>query len=351
MINLLALLISVGLASPVTSGDGGPKRVRAPVRVVTTLGVYADITRAIGGSDVEVRSIAAPNEDSHFVRPKPSFALSIRRADLFVTTGLDLELWVPTLLDRAGNGKVAEGARGYVTAHTGIRLLDIPVSADRSRGDVHIFGSPHFTTDPLRALRVARNITVGLKRVAPDRREVWDRGLADFTSRIREKLFGEDLVGLLGGEELENLALAGSLISFLQDNDFEGAPLISRLGGWLKAAEGFRGKRMICYHKNWVYFEDRFGVTCAAYVERKPGIPPTPGHVADLIRRQETEGLKVLLAASYFDSNKVEAVTRKGGGQGVIVPLSPGVRPEAPDYFSLVDLWVESLAAAFRASG
>ncbi len=350
MINALLLLVTVGLASPGTSGEVGPGRVRAPVRVVTTLGVYADITRAIGGSEVEVRSIAAPNEDAHFVRPKPSFALSIRRADLFITTGLDLELWVPTLLDRAGNGGVSEGGNGYVTAHTGVRLLDIPVSADRSAGDVHIFGNPHITSDPLRALQVARNITVGLGRVAPDRSEIWDRGLADFTRRIHERMFGADLVELLGGSELENLALAGNLISFLQNNEFEGAPLISRLGGWLEVAEGFRGRRMICYHKNWVYFEERFRVTCADYVEAKPGIPPTPGHVAKLIRRMETEGLHVLFAASYFDPKKVESVTRRGGARAVIVPLSPGVHADAFDYFSLVDLWVESLAAAFAAS-
>ena len=351
MTKALFLLVTVGMASPVPSGDGGPERVRAPVRVVTTLGVYADITRTLGGSDVDVSSIAAPNEDAHFVRPKPSFALSIRRADLFITTGLDLELWVPILLDRAGNRDVAEGGNGYVTAYTGIRLLDIPVSADRSAGDVHIFGNPHVTSDPLRALQVARNITVGLKRVAPDRSEIWDRGLADFTRRIYERLFGADLVELLGGKELANLALAGSLISFLQDNEFEGASLISRLGGWLKTAEGFRGERMICYHKNWVYFEERFGVTCADYVEAKPGIPPTPGHVAHLIRRMETEGLNVVFAASYFDPKKVESVTRRGGAQGVIVPLSPGAHPDAFDYFSLVDLWVESLAAAFATSG
>ena len=136
-----------------------------PVRVVATLPVYADLAEKIGGAEVDVSAIASPNEDAHFVRPKPSFALSIRRADLFITTGLDLELWAPVVLDRAGNADVSEGGRGYVTAYTGIELLDIPVSADRSGGDVHIFGNPHVTTDPLRALQVARNITVGLGRV------------------------------------------------------------------------------------------------------------------------------------------------------------------------------------------
>ncbi len=326
-----------------------PPPAVAQVRVVTTLPVYADIARQIGGSEVEVSAIANPNEDAHFVRPKPSFALDIRRADLFVTTGLDLELWVPTLLDRAGNSRVIEGGRGYVTAYTGIKLLDIPVAADRASGDVHIYGNPHLTTDPLRTLQVARNITTGLKRVAPDRASRFDRGLAAFTRRIHERLFGARLVELIGGETLEQLALNGNLFSFLEAQEFDGNPLIKELGGWLAAAAPFRGQRMICYHKNWAYFEERFEVECADYVEAKPGISPTPGHVAQLIDRMRDEGLNVLLAASYFDPSKVEAVARRGNAKLVMVPLSPGAREGATDYFTLVDTWVDELAAAFRA--
>ena len=171
-----------------------PDPDRAALRIVTTLPIYAELVREIGGGEVEVSAIANPNEDAHFVRPKPSFARDIRSADAFVTTGLDLELWVPTLLDRAGNGDVIEGARGYITAYTGIALLDVPVSADRSGGDVHIYGNPHLTTDPLRTLQIARNITTGLKRVAPDRAAVFDAGLADFTERLYNRLFGARLV-------------------------------------------------------------------------------------------------------------------------------------------------------------
>lgn len=318
-----------------------------PVRVVTTLPVYASLTEEIGGNDVEVSAIANPNEDAHFVRPKPSFALDLRRADMFVTTGLDLELWAPTLLDRAGNADVLEGGRGYVTAYTGIQLLDIPVAADRSSGDVHIYGNPHVTTDPLRTLQVARNITTGLKRVAPERAATWDRGLADFTQRIHGRLFGDRLVELIGGPTLEQMALNGTLFDFLADQEYEGRPLLESLGGWLAAAAPFRGREMICYHKNWAYFEDRFQVTCAEYVEAKPGIPPTPGHVAQLIDRMRSEGLNVLFSATYFDRGRVESVANRGGAALVMVPLSPGARAGIDDYFSLVDAWVGELAAAF----
>ena len=323
----------------------------APVRVVTTLPVYASMARAIGGNQVEVVSIADPNEDSHFVRPKPSYALELRRADMFVTTGLDLELWVPALLDKAGNSDVMEGARGYVTAYTGIELLDVPDAADRSQGDVHIYGNPHLHTDPLRALQVARNITTGLKRVAPDRADAFDRGLATYRTETYERLFGSRLVDLLEGETLERLALNGNLLSFLRSNEYEGTPLIESLGGWLRQAMPIRGRDMICYHVNWSYLEDRFGVECAAYVEVKPGISPTPRHVARLIDMMRSQDLPVVLAANYFDPGRVENVARRGNAQAVIVPMQTNPRAGIESYFELVDVWITELVNAFQRAG
>jgi ABC-type Zn uptake system ZnuABC Zn-binding protein ZnuA len=296
-----------------------------------------------------VTSIADPNEDSHFVRPKPSFALELKRADLFVTTGLDLEMWVPTLLDKAGNPNVIEGARGYVSAHTGITLLDIPAAADRAAGDVHIFGNPHLHTDPLRTIQIARNITTGLSRVAPDRRGVWESKLASFEDRVHRRVFGERLVDLLGGATLERLALSGGLMAFLRTNQYEGRPLTEQLGGWLKQGESLRGQDILCYHKNWAYMEERFGFHCADYVEVKPGIPPTPRHVAHLVDLMRNDGIKVLLAANYFDRGKVEAVADRGGATAVIVPMQTGARPGLNSYFGLVDLWVGGLTQAIGA--
>ena len=345
MLRIIAALIALGSMV----GEGSAQA--DPVRVVATLPVYADLVEKIGGAGVEVSAIAVPNEDAHFVRPKPSFALSIRRADLFITTGLDLELWAPVVLDRAGNADVSEGGRGYVTAYTGIELLDIPVSADRSGGDVHLFGNPHLTTDPLRALQVARNITVGLERVAPDRTGVWNAGLARVAAEIHRRLFGGRLVELLGGDLLEQLALQGTLRAFLEGEEFEGRPLISELGGWLGVAEAFRGRDIICYHKNWAYLEDRFGVRCADFVEAKPGIPPTPGHVASLLEKMTSEGIGVILAASHYDERKVETVAQRGMARSVIVSMNPGGRAGADDYFALVDTWVDGLAQAFAGPG
>jgi len=343
------LMAALGAGAVAASTATGAEAQQDPVRVVATLPVYASLAREIGGSAVEASSIADPNEDAHFVRPRPSFALDLRRADAFITTGLDLELWAPTLLDRAGNTRVLEGGAGYVTAYTGIRLLEIPAAADRGAGDVHIFGNPHLTTDPLRALQVARNIATGLKRVAPARAAAFDRGLADFTDRIHRRLFGDRLVELLGGPTLEQMALNGSLLEFLGSNELDGARLIDVLGGWLAQAEPFRDRQMICYHRDWAYFEERFQVRCADYVESKPGIPPTPGHVSELIRRMRDDGLRVLLSPSYYPRTQVEAIANRGGAEMVYVPFSPGVSG-IDDYFALVDAWVGGLARAFSAN-
>ena len=326
-------------------------RSRAPVRVVATLPVYADLARAVGGVEVEVTAIASTNEDSHFVRPKPSFALTLRRADMFVTTGLDLELWAPALLDRAGNASVSEGGPGYVTAYTGVALLEIPASADRSGGDVHLFGNPHLTTDPLRALQVAANIATGLSRVAPERATVFQAGLDAFRSEIHTRMFGAELVDALGGETLEDLARSGALMDFLSANTLGGRQLSDLLGGWMKAAERLRGAEIICYHKHWVYFEDRFGVTCADFVEAKPGISPTPRHVAQLIDRMQTQGIKVLLAASHFDRGKVTSVAERGGAEAVILPLYSSGDGGGAAYFALVDSWITRISAAMGRVG
>ena len=148
---------------------------------------------------------------------------------------------------------------------------------------------------------------------------------------------------------MEGLALSNRLLPFLETQTYEDAPLISLLGGWLAQAEPFRGRQMICYHKNWSYFEERFDVHCADYIEPKPGIPPTPGHVATLTDMMLNRGLRVLLAANYFDPRKVESVARRGNAVAVLVPLNPGVRGVG-DYFDLMDLWVGSLADAFRST-
>ena len=146
------------------------------------------------------------------------------------------------------------------------------------------------------------------------------------------------------------MALQGNLHSFLGGEEFEGTPLLGALGGWLATAEPFRGSDIICYHKNWAYLEDRFGVRCVDFVETKPGIPPTPRHVGELIQRMTGEGITVLLAASHYDRRKVASVADRGRATAVIVSMNPGGQAGVDDYFALVDAWVSGLARAFASA-
>ena len=314
----------------------------ATVNIVTTLQDYAAIAREVGGDRVEARAIVAGNADPHFIKPKPSYALMLKDADLFVSTGLDLELWAPVLVNKSGNRNIVDGAPGYVAAAHGIELLDVPKSLDRSGGDIHIYGNPHIQTSPLNAVIVARNIATGLCKVDAAGCDAYRANAAAFGDRMARRLYGDDLVDLLGADALDPLARQGRLIPFLQQQG-----LIDRLGGWLAEAAPLRGQKIICYHKNWIYFTTLFGLDVVDYVEPKPGIPPTARHVADLIERIRSEHIKVLLAANYFEESKPALIAERTGIVPVIVPTSVGGEPGIDTYTELVDTWIERLVRAF----
>ncbi len=324
----------------------GPARAQE-LKVVTTLPTYAAIAREVTGDLADVRAIARGDQDPHFVNPRPSFAAAVQKADIFVVTGLDLELWVPAILDRANNPNVLEGAPGNVVAYSGVRLLQVPANVSRSGGDVHVFGNPHIHTDPINGILIARNIAAGLKRVDPEHAAEYDANLADFEARLLQRLFGEEIIALLGAETLFNLARGDQFWEFLSNQSFQAKPLVDYLGGWLAEAAPFRGRRMVCYHKNWAYFSDRFQIECAMYVEPKPGIPAGPGHVEDVMEFIDRENIRVLFAANYFSQRQVERVASRTGAAALMVPEHVEGEEGVDDYFSLIDTWVRRLAQAF----
>ena len=314
--------------------------------VVTTLPVYRAIAEEIAGGRAAVEAISRGDEDAHFVKPKPSFALMLKKADLFVTTGLDLELWAPVLIDKSGNRSIRPGQKAYASASRNVPLADIPEVADRSGGDVHIYGNPHIFTSPLNAKIIAANIAAGLSAVDPDSASIYQQNLADFQSRIDEAMYGPRLVEILGAETLDPLARQGKLIPFLEDNEYQGAPLIDLVAGWLGKSMAFRGRSIVAYHKNWIYFTELFGLDVVDYVEPKPGIPPSARHVHQLIEKIREDEIEVILAASYFSARQIASITERTGCTAVTVPLGPG--GDGPsDYFGVVNLWVDSLADAF----
>jgi len=325
-----------------------PAAPPAPVKVVTSLTTYAAIAREIVGDRGTVTAIASGDENPHYVQPKPSFVPLLASADVSVTTGLDLELWVPALLDKAGNPKVTEGGTGYVAAYAGLPLLDVPTNLSRSQGDIHVYGNPHVWTDPLNATLIARNILTALKRVAPADAAYFTEREKAFEERIYRALFGDELVRLLGGDALARLDRDGKLFDFLRTQQYQGAPLLGRLGGWLKQAMPFRGQKVACYHKEWDYFSREFQVPCFDYIEPKPGIPPTPRHVQEIITAMRQNKTQVLLSTNYYDRRQVQEVAQRTGAIAVIVPSNTGSL--APTYIDLMNLWVAELARAFAAT-
>jgi ABC-type Zn uptake system ZnuABC Zn-binding protein ZnuA len=335
----LPIFIAIGLGAAV-AGEA------ARLRVVATLPDYGVVARAIGGERVSVATIVRGDQDAHFIRPKPSFVTLVKEADVVIGTGLDLELWLPAVIDASGNTRVRSGRPGFVAAAQGINLLEKPLSLSREEGGVHIYGNPHITCSPINMRTVARNIATGLITNDPAGKDHYEAALTAFLKEIDTRLFGEKLITLLGAKTLCSLAEKDALIPFLAKHRFKDAPLIDSLGGWLGKMQPLRGTTIVTYHKNWVYFLKLFGLEEAGTIEPKPGIPPSPKHVAELIELMRERGIKILLAANYFDQQKVKTVAARVGAASVIVPLYVGGEPQVDDYFELVDLWTDRLVHA-----
>jgi len=341
---LLAALLILA-AAPVPSIGG------SPLRVVTTLPDYATFAKAIGGDRVSVAHIVHGDQDAHFIRPKPSFVDLVRRADVLVGTGLDLELWLPTVINKAGNLRVRSGQPGYVAASHGMPLLEKPNVISRIEGGVHIYGNPHLTCSPIQMRIAVRNIAAGLIKNDPKGKALYEANRDKLIAEFDRRLFGDRLVKMLGGKTLCALAEQGKLQDFLAGKTFRGKPLLDAAGGWLKAMLPMRGTPIVTYHKNWIYFVKLFDLEEAGTVEPKPGIPPSPRHVAGLVRMMRERKIRIVLAANYFDEHKVRTVARKTGATAVIVPLYVGGAPGVDDYFQLVDHWTHALLKAAKEKG
>jgi ABC-type Zn uptake system ZnuABC Zn-binding protein ZnuA len=189
-----------------------------------------------------------------------------------------------------------------------------------------------------------------LKRVDRENAATYEANYQAFEDRVLRRTYGDEFVDLLGAETILPLARNYSLWEFAADQTYEGKALTEYMGGWMAAAAPFRDRRMACYHKNWAYFSARFRVECALYIEPKPGIPASPGHLNDVITTMREEQILVLFAANYFSQRQVERVASRTGARGVIVPEHVEGAEGVDTYFDLIDLWVRELAEAFLAS-
>jgi ABC-type Zn uptake system ZnuABC Zn-binding protein ZnuA len=339
---LLSLFLAVlGLIGGNVLAQGIPQ----PMKVAATIPDLGSLMREIGGDQVAVTVFAKGTEDPHFVEAKPSFIKTLSEADLFVVMGMEFELgWAPLLQQNARNLNVLPGGRGFLDASTVITPLDVPSGpVDRSMGDVHPAGNPHYLLDPINGLRVARLIRDKLIELRPERQQYFGDRYADFRRRLGAALVGEALAKKYDVEKLALLSESAKLGDFLKSQGDE-----SLLSGWFGLMMPYRGAKAVGDHNMWPYFSRRFGISVIGFLEPKPGLPPTTKHLNELIEHMRAQGVKVILANPYFDPRFAQFVAERTGAQVVSIAHMVGARAGTNDYISMLDYDVRQLAGALR---
>jgi zinc/manganese transport system substrate-binding protein len=298
---LLPALVALGLVVP-----AGPAAAR--IRVVTTTTDLKALTEAVGGDQVDVDSLARGNQNPHDLEVRPSLMVKVRRADLLVTNGLELDQWAEVVVQGANNPKVVPGAPGRVDASAGVAVLEVPTTrVDRSQGDVHPVGNPHYTIDPGTAPVVTGNILEALARLAPESRPVFEKNRQAFLARLERDM-----------------------------------------AGWIEILKPFRGAKVVQYHPDFVYLLTRFGLVKAGSIEDRPGIPATPSHLARLIQDMKQEQVKLVVVEPWNDVKLAERVAQEAGARARVLAPSVGALRQADTYFDMVDYNVKTLADGLR---
>jgi ABC-type Zn uptake system ZnuABC Zn-binding protein ZnuA len=288
---------------------GAPEGAWATLKVVATTSEYAALATAVGGDRVSVTTIAKPTEDPHFVDARPSQIVAMNRADVLIEGGAELEVgWLSPLLEGARNPRILAGAPGRVVASEGVQLLDIPAAADRSQGDAHMGGNPHFMLDPENARIVAAHLARVFTALDAAGKATFDSNLAAF----------------------------------------DGA-LSAKMAEWTATLAPFKGRQIVTYHPTWRYFCRRFGLEANTFLEPKPGIPPSPPHLAEVIAKMAAQNIRVLLLEPYQPRKTAEAVAAHNGAQVVDVCQFPGAIPGTATYIELMDTNVKRIAQALAA--
>jgi len=293
----------VALAIPASPGDAVAK-----IRVVASTPELKSLTEVVGGDLVDVDTLARSSQNFHDVEVRPSLMVKLRRADLLVINGLDLDYWVDALVQGSNNPRLLLGGVGRVDASRGVRVLEVPTGRiDRSMGDVHPQGNPHYTHDPATAEVVTANILEGLARVTPEHRARFERRRGEFLARLNEAQTR-----------------------------------------WLRALEPVRGARVVVNHNSWIYFLSRFGLHQLGTVEDRPGIPPSPAHLANLIRQMREARVKVLILDPWGDRQLAERIAAEAGARVVVLAHTVGALKGTNTYLDMLEHNVSALVQALR---
>ena len=305
------------------------------LKIVTTTTDLAAIASAVAQDRAEVRSICTGKEDPHMLTAKPSAILQARDADLWIRIGLELEVgWEPPILDGSRNTRIRVGAPGHLDASECALVLDVPQTAiSRAMGDVHPMGNPHYWLDPLNGRRIAGAIADRLALLDPPNAAFYRENAAAFQKALDERMFGAELARSVGADALWAKTQDGSIADFLRDPAHK-----DKAGGWAKALLPLRGKKIVTYHRSWVYLAHRFGIEVAAELEPKPGVPPTAAHLAKVAETARAGGVKIILQEPFYSTKAANQIAAKTGARVVVVANSVGGQPEATDYLALMDL-------------
>ena len=274
----------------------------ASVNVVATTSSMGMLARTVGGEAVSVTVLAPPDRDAHFLQARPSMMAALRRADLLVAVGAELEVgWLPAALQGAGNPRVNPGQNGYFEAAAQVSLIDVGGPADRSLGDVHPAGNPHVNLDPERMAEVAKALAGRLGAIDPANAETYTARALTFAEQVAAQI-----------------------------------PL------WQQRVEGAPG--VVLYHKDGNYLMQRLGVPIHGYVEAIPGIPPTARQLNTLLGSlQGKQGL--VLQANYQPERGARFVARELGWPHQALAVEPPLDADAEAWFALIDRWVEAIAS------
>ncbi|MCI0650814.1 MAG: metal ABC transporter substrate-binding protein [Planctomycetes bacterium] len=346
---LARCLYLIAIACAVLGSAPGARHAYAAAEkllVCATVPDLASIVRSIGGDAVEVRCFVRGPEDPHFLEAKPSFIKALSKADLFVHVGLELEAgWVPALLDQCRNGAVLPGALGNLDASRAVTILEIPAGTiDRSWGDVHPYGNPHYLLDPVQGWRVAHAVCARLKELAPDRAGAFDKSYADFAQELTSALFGTEFVARVGMQPIWD-AVAGNELDKLV------AAQSGSIGGWFAQLRAARDAAVVADHNLWPYFAARFGLKIVGFLEPKPGIAPTTRHLQALIAQMQSLKARLVLTVPYFDPKHAEFVARHTDAKVVKLAHQCGALDGTAEYVAMIAANVRAVAAALGQKG
>ncbi len=319
-----------------------------PLSVAATVPDLGSLIKEIGGDQVSVFVFAKGPEHPHFVEVKPNFIRVASKADLYVEVGMESEIgWSPAILQNARNAKVLPGNAGHLDVSIAIRAMDVPRGpVDRSMGDVHPFGNPHYLLDPLNGLNVAALIRDKLTELRPAKRDYFRSRYEAFATKVARALVGNELAKRYDEADVRKLAAffgQGRLSDHLKDRKE-----LSLLGGWLGAMLPHYGLKVVDDHNMFPYFAARFGLRIIGHMEPKPGIPPTTKHLTELVGKMKSEGVKVIVASPFVDERHQRFLAEKTGARVAAIAHQNGARPGTDDYIAMIDYNIRHILAAAR---